>query len=247
MNRRDDFLAADWPAPTHIQAGTTLRTGGVSEPPFDTLNLGAHTGDEAAVVAKNRSCLIATLGLSSEPAWFNQVHGTTVADLDTGHGGAADAAVTTRSDCIPVVMTADCLPVVFCDTAGTCWGAAHAGWRGLAAGVLEATVAALPAAPDELLAWLGPAIGPARFEVGRDVLEAFRRNDPDSANCFTAASGPDKYWADIYALARRRLRAAGLARIYGGGLCTVDDSARFYSYRRDGATGRMATLVWSSS
>jgi YfiH family protein len=244
MNPDHDFLAANWPAPASIRAGTTLRTGGTSAGLFASLNLGLHTGDAAAAVRENRARIRAALALPDEPAWLNQVHGSVVADLDGGYAGPADAAVATRPGRIAAVMTADCLPVAFCNSAGSCWGVAHAGWRGLTSGVLEATVAALPAAPADVLAWLGPAIGPGNFEVGQDVYDAFCARDPGCAQWFKATASPAQYLADIYGLARRRLQAAGLARIYGGSLCTVADRIRFYSHRRDGHTGRMATLVW---
>lgn len=245
MNPSTDFLAAQWSAPAGIRAGTTLRSGGVSGAPFDTLNLGAHTADTSAAVIENRQRVEQALDLPASPAWLDQVHGTVVADLDAGHSGPADAAITCHPDRVVAVLTADCLPVVFCDITGRCRGAAHAGWRGLAAGVLEATVTALPAAPSDLLAWLGPAIGPQRFEVGADVREAFADRRPADARLFTPTDKPGKYLADIYALALRRLGALGVTRVYGGGWCTIGDPARFYSYRRDGSTGRMATLIWS--
>lgn len=246
MNPKRDFLPADWPAPDHIRAGTTLRTGGVSAPPFDSLNLGAHTDDGVAAVNDNRARLATALALPAEPAWLEQVHGTTVADLDAGHSGPADAAVASRGNRVAAVLTADCLPVVLCDIRGTCWAAAHAGWRGLAAGVLEATIAAMPVEPQDLMAWLGPAIGPESFEVGADVREAFVTRDGDCARLFTPKTKPGKYEADIYGLARMRLSGAGIERIHGGGFCTVTEAGRFYSYRREGATGRMATLIWSA-
>ncbi|MGB7756884.1 MAG: peptidoglycan editing factor PgeF [Salinisphaera sp.] len=241
-----DFLAAAWPAPGHIRAGTTLRTGGVSEPPFDSLNLGAHTDDAASAVNANRARLATALALPAEPSWLTQIHATAVADLDAGHAGTADAAVTTRGNRVAAVLTADCLPVVLCDTGGTCWAAAHAGWRGLAAGVLEATVAAMAAEPRDLMAWMGPAIGVESFEVGADVREAFVSQSPDSARMFTPKAKPGKYQADIYGLARLRLQSVGVTRVHGGGFCTVAEPERFYSYRRDGQTGRMATLIWSA-
>lgn len=247
MSPEQDFIAADWPAPTHIRAGTTLRTGGVSRAPFDTFNLGLHTGDAAAAVETNRQRLSRALALPGSPVWLEQVHGNMIADLDAAHTGPADGAVATRGDRVAVVMTADCLPVAFCDQAGTCWGVAHAGWRGLAAGVLEATIAALPAAPRDLLAWMGPAIGPTAFEVGPDVYAAFTSHDNGCDQYFRPRpqqAGENKYLADIYGLARRRLRQAGLHHVSGGHWCTVSEPARFFSYRRDGQTGRMATLVW---
>lgn len=246
MNPKQDFLAADWPAPGHIRAGTTLRTGGISGAPFGQLNLGAHTGDAPAAVNANRARLATALALPAEPGWLEQIHGTTVADLDAGHAGPADAAVASRANRVAAVLTADCLPVVLCDAGGTCWAAAHAGWRGLAAGVLEATVAALAAEPGELLAWMGPAIGPENFEVGAEVRGAFVSRGAEYAPMFTPGAKSGKYQADIYGLARLRLETAGVTRIFGGGLCTVADPARFYSYRRDGKTGRMATLIWAT-
>lgn len=239
------FLPADWPAPASIRAGTTLRGGGVSAPPFDALNLGDRTGDDAAAVAANRDRLRADLALPGPPVWLDQVHGTRVVDADAAVAGEADASVGVAASTVCAVLTADCLPVLFCDRAGACWGAAHAGWRGLAAGVLEATIAALPAAPERLLAWLGPAIGARHFEVGAEVRAAFCDRCADDAAAFTPASAPGKYLADIYALARARLGRAGVASIHGGGQCTIDDPARYYSYRRSPRTGRMASLVWS--
>lgn len=246
MTPGDDFLAADWPAPAHIRAGTTLRSGGVSRPPFDSLNLGAHTDDDAGAVADNRARLRRALGLPAEPAWLDQVHGIRVGDADRPIRESADAAIGCLPDTVCAVLTADCLPVVFCDRAGSCWGAAHAGWRGLAGGVLEATVAALPAPPSELLAWLGPSIGPANFEVGADVRAAFVDACADDFVAFRPGARQGKFLTDIYALARSRLARAGVTAVYGGGLCTIDD-ARFYSYRRAPVTGRMATLVWSAT
>lgn len=241
-----DFLAADWPAPSHIRAGTTLRSGGVSQAPYDSFNLGAHNEDDVAAVADNRGRLRAALGLPAEPSWLDQIHGVTVADADQPIRESADASVGTSTDTVCAVLTADCLPVVFCDRQGSCWGAAHAGWRGLAAGVLEATVEALPARPAQLIAWMGPAIGPANFEVGAEVRAAFVDVCSDDFSAFREGARRGKFLADIYALARNRLARAGVHEVYGGGLCTIDDG-RFYSYRRAPVTGRMATLVWSSA
>lgn len=240
------FLPADWPAPAHIKAGTTLRTGGVSVAPFDSLNLGDRAGDEPAAVAANRERIHTALALPGEPAWLYQVHGTRVVDADGDSSGEADASVASRSDAVCTVLTADCLPVLFCDTAGECWGAAHAGWRGLAAGVLEATIDALPARPADVMAWLGPSIGAHNFEVGEDVRAAFCERAPADASAFVARDTPGKFLADIYALARARLERAGVHAVYGGGLCTIDDAQRFYSYRREPKTGRMASLIWST-
>lgn len=240
------FLRADWPAPPGVQALTTLRHGlGVSRPPFDSLNLGARCGDAADAVAENRRQLEAALALPSAPRWLRQVHGAAVAiepGLDTPE---ADAAVTRTPGAVLAILTADCLPVVFAAADGSAVAAAHAGWRGLAAGVLEATVAALRVPPAEILAWLGPAAGPDAYEVGAEVRDAFLARDPDAVAAF-AATRPGHWHVDLYALARRRLRAVGLAAgaIHGGGLCTISDPGRFYSHRRDRRSGRMATLVW---
>ncbi|RJS92191.1 peptidoglycan editing factor PgeF [Salinisphaera sp. Q1T1-3] len=247
MNPATDFVAANWSAPPHMRAGTTRRTGGVSAPPFDTLNLGMHVDDVPAAVTANRRALVAALDLPAEPVWLTQVHGTTVVDLDAQCPGEADAAIATRPDRVVAILTADCLPVVFCDRAGRCFGAAHAGWRGLAAGVLEATIEALPAHPRDLLAWLGPAIGPRRFEVGAEVRAAFVDAHGDDHVAFRETGRPGTFRADIHALARARLRRAGLHEVSGGDVCTVE-SSDFYSHRRDqGLTGRMATLVWSTA
>lgn len=247
MNPDRDFLWADWPAPAHIRAGTTLRTGGVSAAPYDELNLGTHTGDRREAVLKNRAAVRSALALPAEPVWLNQVHGVRVACADRAVTVAADAAVARRHGSVCAVLTADCLPVVFCDRKGDAWAAAHAGWRGLAGGVLESVVARLGVEPSELLAWLGPSLGAHNFEVGTDVLAAFQTHDPAATAMFKSSLKSGKYLADIYALARARLRRAGVENIYGGGLCTLDEDQRFYSYRRESPTGRMATLIWSTS
>jgi YfiH family protein len=241
------LIRPEWPAPAHVRAATTTRTGGVSKAPFESLNLGKASGDEAAAVAENRRRLSAALDLPSPPSWLRQVHGPHVVRApfaSPDETPEADAAFTTETGVVCVVQTADCLPVLFCDDAGSTVAAAHAGWRGLAAGVLEATIAALPAKADQLMAWLGPAIGPQAFEVGPDVREAFAALGPEAVAAFRPQAEQGKWLCDIYALARLRLRAAGIGRISGGGLCTHTDSARFFSYRRDGRCGRMASLVW---
>jgi len=221
----------------------TLRTGGASTGPYASFNLGNHVGDAAGAVAKNRRRLREALRLPSEPLWLEQVHGTEVAHFEGLPRPRADAAVATQAGQVCAVMVADCLPVLLADREGTCVAAAHAGWRGLAAGVLEATVAAMPVEPARILAWLGPAIGPDAFEVGPEVREVFLAADGGASEAFRAAAG-DRWLADIYRLARRRLAAVGVQAVYGGEGCTVSDPARFYSFRRDGATGRMAALVW---
>ncbi len=253
----NDFaLRADWPAPSGVCAFTTLRGGaGASSPPFDRFNLGnrsAADGDDPAIVQRNREALVAGLALPSPPHWLRQVHGVQVLRFEqppTAHGidvePSADAAVTAEPGVVLAILTADCLPVVFAACDGREIGAAHAGWQGLAGGVLEATVAALRTPPSRLQAWLGPAAGPQRYEVGVNVREAFLQHDAAAANAFVPTR-PGHWNVDLYALARQRLAVAGLdpAQVYGGGLCTIADAARFYSYRRDGRTGRMATLAW---
>jgi YfiH family protein len=243
------WLTPDWPAPATVRALSTLRSGGASGPPYASLNLGGHVGDDATVVEGNRRALRNAAGLPAEPAWLEQVHGTHVMDLDSqAPSGPSDAAVTRQPGRVCAILTADCLPVLLASVAGDRVGAAHAGWRGLAAGVIEATVAALGASPRQLLAWLGPAIGPRHFEVGTEVREEFLgRAEAGDTAADEAAFVPNargRYMADLYALARRRLQRLGVERIYGGGQCTYTDDARYYSHRRDGRTGRQATLIW---
>jgi YfiH family protein len=225
----------------------TLRTGGTSRGVYASFNLGDHVGDEAGAVAANRARLRAELGLGVEPYWLRQVHGTVVADAAPGLAPpAADAAVTALPGIACVVLTADCLPVLFATRDGSRVGAAHAGWRGLAAGVLEATVRALCAAgtaPADLLAWLGPAIGPQAYEVGSDVHDALLAADP-GATAALRPGRPGHWWLDLYAAARRRLAAAGVTAVYGGAACTATEADRFFSHRRDGLCGRQATLIW---
>lgn len=226
----------------------TTRQGGVSQKPFASFNPATHVGDDPAAVAENRRLLRAGLraGLPAEPLWLNQVHGSGVASFSApGIPGTpeADAAVARAPGQVCVVLTADCLPVLFCDQEGSVVAAAHAGWRGLASGVLERTLEAMAVPSDRVLAWLGAAIGPDAFEVGPEVRDAFTAQHPKTAKAFKPGRG-DRLIADIYELARQRLAAAGVIRVYGGGLCTLRDSERFYSYRRDGRTGRMASLIW---
>lgn len=240
-----DFLIPDWPAPANVRVLQTLRTGGVSQSPWKTFNLGDHVGDSPESVMANRALL--RTHLPAEPAWLQQIHGTLAVDLaKTLNSNVADAAFTRQADTVCVVMTADCLPVLFCDRAGSVVAAAHAGWRGLLDGVLEETMACMGVPPQELLAWFGPAIGPDCFEVGVEVRTAFVTQDATAESAFRASS-PGKWLADIYELARLRLRQAGLDSVSGGNLCTVSDPARFFSYRRDGVTGRMASLIWLDS
>jgi len=221
----------------------TTRAGGVSRGSYASLNLATHVGDDAADVAENRRRLRAALALPTEPAWLEQAHGTGVAVLPAAVAGAADAAVSFAPGSVCAVLVADCLPVFLASHDGDRVGIAHAGWRGLAIGVVEAVIAALDCDPARLMAWLGPSIGPSVFEVGDDVRDAFLAGDRGSAAAFRP--GREGRWlADLPALARRRLAAAGVGAAYGGDLCTLSDPARFYSYRRDGVTGRMAALAW---
>lgn len=241
------WIEPDWSVAGHVRVLSTLRGGGVSEGPYASLNLAAHVGDRPEAVTANRLLLREAARLPDEPLWLEQVHGIGVA-LHAGTLGSpprADACVAREPGRVCAVMTADCLPVVFADRAGTRVGVAHAGWRGLVGGVLQATVAALEVSPSELHAWLGPAIGPAAFEVGPEVRDAYLAElaVPDTAACFVR-NHRGRYLADIYGLARIVLRAAGVMAVHGGGWCTHEDARRFFSFRRDGVTGRMATLAW---
>ncbi len=239
-----NFIRPLWPAPPAVQAASSLRTGGVSKAPFSSLNLGTHVEDDAGHVRENRARLSATLGLEAEPLWLDQVHGTTVIEAQHYQPRIqADACVTTAAGQTCVVMTADCLPVLFCSQDGSTVAAAHAGWRGLAAGVLEAVVERMRISADDLLVWMGPAIGPAAFEVGDEVREAFCKRQP--ADCAAFARNPKGRWqANLYELARSRLNEMGVTAVYGGDFCTYAEPARFFSHRRDGRTGRMATMIW---
>lgn len=237
-----DLLIPDWPAPARVRACVTTRAGGVSPAPFAALNLGDHVGDEPAAVAENRRRLQALLGCRA--AWLSQVHGVSVVEADPSQVAEADACWSATPGVACTSMTADCLPVLFCDRDGTRVAAAHAGWRGLAAGVLEATVAALGCPADQVLAWLGPAIGPQAFEVGAEVREAFVAQHAEAAAAFVPSASAGRYMADLYRLARLRLAAVGVTTVYGGGLCTFTDAERFYSYRRAPRTGRQASLIW---
>lgn len=238
-------VVPDWPAPPRVRAFSTTRAGGVSDPPFESLNLSFSSGDDPERVEQNRSRVISALNLPEPPRWLKQVHGTRVVDaemaLDRPH---ADASIASRPGQVLAVMTADCVPVLLCDRGGRRIGAAHAGWRGLAAGVLQSAVAALEGDPSELLAWLGPGIGPQAFEVGPEVREAFTTDDPEAARCFRKGNG-DRLLADLYQLARRRLGRAGVNAVFGGEYCTFSEPAKFFSYRREGKrSGRMGTFIW---
>lgn len=238
------WIVPDWPAPGGVRALSTFRSGGASTAPYASLNLGGHVGDLAAAVAENRRRLAAAAALPAEPQWLTQVHGTTVSDLDAPAPlGPADACFTRKLKRVCAILTADCLPVLFAADSGDLVAAAHAGWRGLAGGVIAATVAALPVGPSKLMAWLGPAIGPQHFEVGAEVREALLNADPGAESAFQP-NVRGRYMADLAALARRRLAAVGVTRVYGGDQCTFADRDRYFSHRRDGVTGRQATLIW---
>lgn len=240
-----DCLRPEWPAPANVCALQTLRGGGCSPAPWDSFNLGDHVGDEPARVVANRSLLRARL--PAEPAWLRQVHGTTVLDAALASAdNEADASFARVGGVVCAVMTADCLPVLFCDHSGSVVAAAHAGWRGLLAGVLEATIAAMGVAPSHLMAWLGPAIGGQSFEVGEEVRAAFIMRDEAASAAFVPVAG-GKWLADLYLLARQRLRNCGVNAVYGGTACTFLEADRYFSYRRDGVTGRMASLIWLSA
>jgi len=242
MSLPEHLIIPDWPAPAKVMALQTTRAGGVSSPPYDSLNLGAHVGDSPLAVERNRILLNSLL--PSEPVWLNQVHGTVVASADrAGCLPQADACIARHSAAVCVVMTADCLPILLCDTQGSVVGAAHAGWRGMVAGVIEATVQAMEAAPEDIIAWLGPAISQDEFEVGDEVRAAFLAIQPQAAPAFIPGRN-GKWFADLYALASLRLNALGVTRIYGGESCTCRERDRYFSYRRDGVTGRMGTFIW---
>jgi polyphenol oxidase len=245
---RGSWLTPDWPAPPGVHVLSTLRGGGLSGGAYASFNLALHVGDDPEHVRANRALLRAAAKLPAEPLWLEQVHGVAVVahtgDPQLQATPRADAAVAFEPGRVCVVMTADCLPVVLADRTGTRLGVAHAGWRGLAAGVVEATVRALRVAPSDLVAWLGPAIGPAAFEVGAEVRDAFLARDGVHAAAFERNPG-GRYQADLYLLARQVLARAGVASVSGGGRCTSRETAEFFSHRRDdGHTGRMATLAW---
>lgn len=248
---KPNFLTPDWLAPVGVRSLVTLRHGGVSGGQWSSLNLGDHVGDEVSAVAANRALL--RTSLPAEPVWLRQVHGVRCLDAaEAPENTEADASFTRQRGVVCSVLTADCLPVLFCDEAASVVAAAHAGWRGLAAGVIESTVTAMGVPPQTLMAWLGPAIGPAAFEVGDEVRATFFAHDPAAANAFVA-SEPGKWLCDIYQLATQRLHALGIRRVASPGkgipfghadFCTVRDRENFFSYRRDGVTGRMASCIW---
>ena len=237
-------IVPDWPAPARVRALSSTRLDGVSGGPYRALNVGDHVGDNSQHVRVNRERLQHAAGVPAEPCWLQQVHGVDVVDAaDAEPGSRADGSFTIERNKVCVVLTADCLPILLCDRRGTTVAALHAGWRGLAAGIVEAGIARVGVPGASLLAWLGPAIGPTAFEVGDDVRDAFVGADAEAAGAFTA-NPRGRWFADLYRLARRRLERQGVAAIYGGDYCTYTQADLFYSYRRDGTTGRMASLIW---
>jgi len=243
----DSLIRPDWPAPGNVNALVTTRLGGVSPAPYNSLNLGDHVGDLPENIAANRRLLINTADLPDTPLWLRQTHSTKV--INSQHWQTdmeADAIISSEINRVCAVMTADCLPVLLCDKQGRQVAAIHAGWRGLCDGIIEKTVAQFGGAPEDLLVWLGPAIGPAQFEVGAEVRDAFIAHSADAAAAFQEGK-LGHYLADIYQLARQRLKANGIRQIYGGDFCTVSQPEEFFSYRRDGVTGRMASLIWLTS
>ncbi|MFP3979586.1 peptidoglycan editing factor PgeF [Marinobacter sp. KMM 10035] len=245
------LIRPDWPAPSNIHAVCTTRVGGVSMPPWDSMNLGDHVGDEPTHVLENRLQLAQGCGLPTGAfGWLNQVHGTDVVRLPLEEGvlaPGADASYTDAARSACTILTADCLPVILCDQNGITIAAAHAGWRSLCSGVLEKLVSEMGAPSNTLMAWLGPAIGPEAFEIGPEVKAAFMAHDLEAEIAFSSVGArKGHYMADIYLLARQRLQNMGVTKLYGGGFCTATDKQRFYSYRRDGKTGRMATAIWKT-
>jgi YfiH family protein len=245
---RLEYIAPDWPAPNNIACVTTTRVGGYSAKAYNSLNLGLHVEDNEADVNKNRRLIKSDLQLPAVPAWLNQVHGSKVLNLSgkCPKNVTADAAYTNEIGVVCAVLTADCLPVLFCDQTGEYIAVVHAGWRGLLNGVLENTLHALPVANNKIMCWLGPAIGPIKFEVGEEVYKSFVGKDAKHKNAFQEKI-ESKYLANIYQLAKNLLNSNGVKAIYGGKYCTYLEENKFYSYRRDGQTGRMATLIWKKS
>lgn len=251
----DNFIIPDWPAPAQVKSAITLRSGGTSRAPFDSNNLALHVDDRAADVQQNRRNLIAALRLPASPLWLNQCHGTELVYLPkTQQAATADGSYSDRVDTVCAILTADCLPILFCNQSASQVAAVHAGWRGLCGGILRKMVATFKHSPDQVMAYLGPAIGPQVFEVGAEVMDAFVRNAQNESHrqavskAFKPVDGdPEKYLADLYALARAELTASGVIDIYGGNYCSYSDSERFYSFRRESKTGRNASLIWLQS
>ena len=242
-----NLIVPDWPAPVNVRAITTTRHGGVSKPPYDSFNPATHVGDRHEDVTHNRQRLLTQLQLTNEPCWLEQVHSSKVIEAcDSDNPIEADASFSRQPQQVCVVMTADCLPVLFCDRHGSIVAAAHAGWRGLAGGILEASIESMQVPTTDVMAWLGPAIGAQAYEVGTEVRDAFVQQTQQAESAFVATRAG--HWLmDMYQLARQRLQASGVKHIYGGDFCTYTDSERFYSFRRDDVTGRMASLIWLQS
>ena len=241
MLSKIDLIVPDWPAPSNVKAIQATRNGGFSVAPYSSLNLGAHVQDDALAVAKNRQLL--NQYLPSEPVWLNQVHGTEVIDAaQSSCIQEADASFSKNKNVVCVTMTADCLPVLLCNRQGTAVAAIHAGWRSLCDGVIETTIELLGVQSEDLIAWLGPAIGPNAFEVGGEVRAAFMAQDAQAGQAFKASG--DKWLGDLYLIAKQRLNNKGVTEIYGGGQCTFSNPDKYFSFRRDGVTGRMATMIW---
>lgn len=248
------WIMPNWPAPKRIHAvSSTRQAPGNSQPPFEHCNLAAHVGDSSSALASNRAVLSAHWQLPSEPRWLHQVHGKAVLvasalDSVTNDPPTADTSMSRDAGVVLGILTADCLPILLCAQDGNEVAAIHAGWRGLAAGVIEATVTLMQTPHSRLLAWLGPAIGPQAFVVGDEVRLAMVAVDPAAVAAFTTIDSTDtavpKWFCDLYLLARQRLAMVGVDAVYGGGLCTYTDTKRFYSYRRQTPTGRMASLIW---
>jgi len=244
-----NWLQADWPAPDFVKAGTTLRKGGMSLSPFDSFNLATHVGDELTAVKKNRAILQQNLNVPNAPLWLEQTHSTRAILLPSEEAIAkADAAYTTEKNSVCAVLTADCLPLLITDRQGSCVAAVHAGWRGLYDGIIEATIKKLPVAPESLLVWLGPAIGADVYEVGKEVYDAFTLSEDVDEIKRTFTSVSKEHWLfDLYHMAKLRLNKIGVKQIYGGDRCTLSEEEQFFSFRRDGVTGRMASLIWIES
>lgn len=242
--RKVECVFAEWPAPACVKTATTTRMGGSSQGRFASLNLGEGLGDDPARVRENRQRVSHVLGLPSEPVWIKQVHGNRVINAgESTENVTADGSFSEKPGVICAILTADCLPVFLCDRKGSRVGLVHAGWRGLAAGVIAAAVNRLNMPRGSLLAWLGPAIGPAAYEVGEDVRRAFLEQDERNAEAFVPGR-PSRWMADLYSLARRQLNREGVVDVYGGAFCTHGEAERFFSFRRDGQCGRMASLIW---
>jgi YfiH family protein len=255
----DNFLIPDWPAPAQVKSAITLRSGGCSRAPFDSNNLALHVEDSEADVQTNRQSLIKRLALPAPPLWLNQCHGTDLVYVpdyfqEPQQAASADGSYSDKANSVCAILTADCLPVLFCNQAGNQVAAAHAGWRGLCGGILRKTVATFKGSPDQVMAYLGPAIGRQVFEVGGEVLQAFMSRAQNQSHqlavreAFKAVDGIEgKYLADLCALARAELSASGVTEIYGGNYCSYSDSEHFYSFRRESKTGRNASLIWLQS